>query len=260
MIESKRRSPRRLIEFSRLLAGLRRYDLRAARSWITSMYPGKGLPTRLRLFFAWVLDLMWRKIPEALHWARFQTPVSRTSIWLAGGDPFENYPWADNPDAKIPAETEVAVIGAGFIGSAVAYHWSKHGKAPLLALEMGGVASGSAGRNEGLVVMGRYYHLVHSTVLAYLNQARRDLSEAERDSLAHEFAAAYARAAYANAEMIEQTIRDEKIDCGYVRKGWVQATDGDHIGQLEASVRMAQEQDIPIGQRFPVKRLSKEAG
>ena len=48
-----------------------------------------------------------------------------------------------------------AVIGAGLVGAAAAYHWSKHGDKPLLVVEMNGVASGSAGRNEGLVVMGQ---------------------------------------------------------------------------------------------------------
>src|SRR5579872_4388651 len=240
-VDKRCSTPRALIEFMRALAGMRRHDLRAARTWITTMYPGKTLPRRLWLFLQWALDTMWRKIPDALEWAQFQKPVSRTPVWLAEGDPFENHPWKDNPAAKLPAESEVAVIGAGFIGSSVAYHWSKHGKAPMVVLEMGGVASGSAGRNEGLVVMGRYYHLVYSTVLAYLEGARQDFTPAQRDSLAHEFAAAYARAAYANAEMIEQTIQEEKIDCDYVRKGWVQASDADHVHQLETSARVAQE-------------------
>ena len=239
--EVKHASPRRLWETLRMLVGLRRHDFRAAGTWIATMYPGKALLARLWLFTLWALDTVWRKIPDALVWARFVTRVSRTPIWLAQGDPFENYPWTGAPDAKLPAEADVIVIGAGFVGSAVAYHWAKHGRASLVVLERDGVASGSAGRNEGLVVMGRYYYLVYSTVLSYLNRARLDLPEPDRNHLAHEFAAAYARAGYVNAEMIQQTIQEEEIDCEYVRKGWVQATDADHIQQLETSVRMAQE-------------------
>ena len=251
---------RTVTEFVRLLAGLRRHDLRAARTWIATMYPGKALPRRLYLFFAWALDTMWRKIPAALEWALFQTPGSRTPIWLTQGDPYENHPWAADDGAKIPAEAEVVVIGAGFVGSAVAYHWSKHGKAPLIVLEMNGVASGSAGRNEGLVVMGRYYHLVYTTVGAYLERTRKDLAAAERDGLAHEFAAAYARAGYANAEMIAQTIQEENIDCGYVRKGWVQATDGEHLRQLEASVRMAVETGYTDWTRISAETAFEKSG
>ena len=111
----------RLVESLRILAGLRRHDFRAARTWIATMYPKKGLLRRLLLFFGWALDIMWRKIPDALEWAKFEKPVSRTSVWLAEGDPFENHPWATNPGVGLPPEAEVVVIGAGFIGSAVAY-------------------------------------------------------------------------------------------------------------------------------------------
>lgn len=205
------------------------------------MYPGKALLHRLLMFVGWALDTMWRKIPDALSWAEFANPLSKTPVWLKDGDPFENYPFKTHPEAQLPTEVEVAVIGAGFAGCAVAYHWSKHGTSPLVVLEMNGVASGSAGRNEGLVVMGRYYYMVYGTVMTYLNRARTDLSEQERDRLAHEFAAAYAEAAYANAEMIDRTVKEEGIECEYLRKGWVQATDRDHLDQLDAAVRMAQQ-------------------
>jgi glycine/D-amino acid oxidase-like deaminating enzyme len=152
------------------------------------------------------------------------------------------------------------VIGAGFIGSAVAYHWSKHGNSPLVVLEAQGVASGAAGRNEGLVVMGRYYHLVYSTVLEYLKRSRKSLDHRERDLLAHEFAKAYVKAAYANAEMIEQTIREEKIDCGYVRKGWVQATDRNHLDKLEASVLMAQQTGFTDWTRISAQEALERSG
>lgn len=193
------------------------------------------------MFFRWVMDLMWRQIPETTSWATFAKPVSRTPVWLKEPDPFDNHPFSTDSNARLPERVEVVVIGAGMVGSAAAYHWSKLAHASMLVLEKDGVASGSAGRNEGLVVMGRYYYYVHHTVSAYLTRARHDLVHAESDRLAHEYAAAYCRAAYANGEMIAETIQKEGIDCHYVRKGWVQASGPERLDQLDASTRMAAE-------------------
>ena len=56
------------------------------------------------------------------------------------------------------------------------------GMAPLVVIEMNGVASGSAGRVQGLVVMGRYYYYVHATTLDFLTRTRPDLDQAARGS------------------------------------------------------------------------------
>jgi len=145
------------------------------------------------------------------------------------------------PHSRLPPEAEVVVIGAGLIGGALAYHWSKLGNASMVVIEADDVASGAAGRNEGLVVMGRYYYYVHKTVLAYLDRDRTELDCGQRNSLAHEFADAYVRAAYVNAEMIAETIQKESIDCDYVRNGWVQIPAPAGGGTLNDSVQMAKE-------------------
>jgi glycine/D-amino acid oxidase-like deaminating enzyme len=239
-----------------ILMGLRRHDFRAARNWINTMYSGRSLPRRLLLFFAWAVRMLWVAIPETRRWACFATPISKTPIWLAGDDPFENYPFKNDPNAQLPREAEVVVIGCGFIGSAVAYHWSKFARSRLLVLEANGVASGSAGRNEGLVVMGRHYYQVHSTVLRHLNRERLDLIEGQRNDLAHEFAAAYVRAAHANARMIAETICNEGIECEYVQKGWVQVPNREGLRALDASTEMARERGFPDW----TKISSEEAG
>jgi glycine/D-amino acid oxidase-like deaminating enzyme len=232
---------KRVSAFLAIMAGLRRHDFRAARTWLGTMHPGRPLPIRLVLFVGWFLRAAWRSIPDAAEWTSFAEPVARTPIWLADGNPFDSHPFAGDPGARLPEEAEVVVIGAGFAGAAVAYHWCKRGEAALVVLEKEAPAAGSAGRNQGLVVMGRYYHMVHGTVLRYLERARPDLSAPERDRRAHGSAEAYARAAYANAELIERTIREEGIDCEYVRGGWVQAVDKPHLGQLIQSTEMARE-------------------
>lgn len=222
-----------------VFAAMRRHDFRAARTWIENFNPGRSLPVRLVLFVKWVLTLLWLRMPETAAWATIARPISRTPVWLTDQDPFDNHPFSTDPNARLPEEVETVVIGAGLVGAAAAYHWSKHGDKPLLVVEMNGVASGSAGRNEGLVVMGRYYYYVHHTVSDYLARARRDLDEAQRDRLAHEYAESYCRAAYANAEMIAETVEREGIDCHYTREGWVQAAGPDGQQRLEVSTRMA---------------------
>ena len=119
---------------------------------------------------------MVKEIPDALQRTRFVEPVSKTPIWLGGPDPFENYPFSHQPEAKLPDAVDVAVIGAGLVGSGAAYHWSKMGNTKLIVLEQNGVASGSAGRNQGLVVMGRHFYMVYETVNSYLKRKHPEMS------------------------------------------------------------------------------------
>ena len=233
----------RLRVFLGLLLGLRKHDFRAAATWISTMYPGVSPVVRFFKFICWSLWQMWYEIPNALCTATFAKNVSRTPIWLADGNPLENHPWATNPSAELPQRVQVVVIGAGFTGGALAYHWSRRAAAnpdmKLAVLEMGEAASGSSGRNEGLVVMGRYCQMVQNTVFKHLPHVRPDLSESDRQQLAQQFAVAYCRAAYHNGDLVEETIRREGFDCDYSRQGWVQARDADQQAALAESVRTA---------------------
>ena len=116
---------------------------------------------------------MLSAIPDALTTASFASRVSRTSVWLSSDNPVANVPWSHTPGAEIPREAEVVVIGAGFTGAACAYHWSKQTAAGnMVVLEMNEASSGASGRNEGLVVMGRYYAMVKGTVEQHLARVR----------------------------------------------------------------------------------------
>lgn len=231
----------RLGVFVRLLSSLRRHDFRAARTFMAMTFPKDRSVVRLVKFIGWAIRQMWCAIPEAMRHTRFVDTVSKVSFWLKDGNPLENHPWAQRPDAKLPAAADTVVIGCGLGGCALAYHWGR--KAPpdrnLVALDMGDAATGSAGRNEGLVVMGRDYHMVVNTVLPYLRQVRAGLSLEQQEQLAHQFAGRYAHACYRNGDMVEQTVRDEGFDCDYARRGWVQARNEREQTSLAESVQMA---------------------
>ena len=223
-----------------LLAGLRGHDFAAALSFMSRVFPHDGSATRLAKFTRWVLDQMLRAIPDALTTATFASRVSRTSIWLSSDNPVANVPWSHTPGVELPREAEVVVVGAGFTGAACAYHWSKQtGAGSLVVLEMNEASSGASGRNEGLVVMGRFYTMVKGTVEQHLARVRSDLSPEQRTRLASKFAAAYSKSAYKNADLIEQTVREEGFDCDYARAGWIQG--GGDAAALAEDVRLGRE-------------------
>lgn len=208
------------------------------------MYAGSHwFPVAIVKFTSWAFRQMLGEIPTAMRDTTWAPNVSKTPFWLAQGNPLENHPWRSSPNAGLPESVHVVVIGAGFTGGSLAYHWSKNAPAEskMVVLEMGDAAGGSSGRNQGLVVMGRFYSYVYKTVLKHLAVVRCDLSAGERDRMARQFAAAYAHAAYKNADLMEETIREEGFDCGYVRAGWVQAQDQERQRDLATSVRMAVE-------------------
>ncbi len=246
----------------RMLVDLRPHDFRAVATFVKRMVPGQTLPVRYCRFVLWTFHQAFGVIPEALQNTTFSRPVSRTPYWLANGNLLANYPWQNQPDAALPESAEVVVIGAGFTGGALAYHWAKAAptEKQMVVLEMDDPASGASGRNGGEVVMGRYFALVHSTMTAGLQHSRSDLDETGRDHLAKRFAKVYCRAAYKNAELIERTIREEGFDCDYVREGWVQARSADEQHLLEKSVRIGQEHGFTDWVKLSAEEASEKTG
>jgi len=245
-----------------LLAGLRFHDLRAARTFVHKKFPRSSLLVKLWRFMCWSLHQSLDVIPLGLCNATFDQPVQRTPLWLAEGNPLTNYPWQHQPDASLPESAEVVVVGAGFTGGSLAYHWSKTTEAgkQMVVLEMDDPASGASGRSGGEVVMGRYFALVQSTVTEGLRHSCPDLNSADRGILAQQFSEVYCRAAYKNADLIEHTIREEGFNCDYVRKGWVQARTANEQHLLETSVCMGQAHGFTDWVKISPEEASKKTG
>ena len=234
---------KRLSVAVRLLLGLRLPDLQAAQVYADKRFAGQPFLIRWGRFVAWTWHQMLISIPDASRDLIISGRISKTPMWLVDPNPLANHPWQGDPAAALPKEVDTVVIGAGFTGAAVAYHWA--GTAPgdrrMVVLEMDDPASGSSGRNEGLVVMGRYFKMVRDTVRDGLTHLRPDLDDKQRLQLSRQFAHVYCRAAYRNADLIEKTIQSEGFDCDYARAGWVQAQDSEGSSALEESVKMATE-------------------
>ncbi len=223
----------------RLFLGIRTHDLRAARTYIRVVYKGQFWLTKWIRFVWWSLRQMLVTIPNAMPGITIPPQVSRKPHWLDSSNPLANHPWCNQSDATLPKSVDTVVIGAGFTGASVAYHWSRRAATDrtLVVLDMGDAADGASGRNQGTIVMGRYFTMVRDTVLNHLPNVRPNLSAQEHRHLAEQFSACYCQASYRNADMIEQTIRDEKFDVDYARNGWVQERLADQQEALSESVR-----------------------
>ena len=226
-----------------LLIGLRKQDFQAAGHFMKLKWGEDPWPLRWLKFSGWALFQAWINLPRALHCLDISGRVSRTPMWLEDENPFEEHPWAGDESATFPDSADVVVIGAGFTGSAAAYHWARRAPADrrLVLLEMDDPACGASGRNEGLVVMGRYFKMVRDSIGKYLYEVRSDLDKPARKKLASRFAQVYCQAAYQNADLIEQAIEVHGFRCDYKRAGWVQARTEEEQKSLRLSVRLAEQ-------------------
>ena len=259
------REPLKLVERLRTAFELARHmnghDPRAARTFLRRTYPEIGWLFRAQRFAGWLWRQCLTEIPRSWREISFDEPVSNTPLWLADGNPFTAYPWNRHPSARLPEQVDVVVIGAGFTGASMAYHWAKSGTTQsMVVLDMGDPASGASGRNAGEVVMGRYFALVFSTVRRHLPRLRPDLSPPSMDRLARQFAAVYCKAAYHNADLIEKTLREEGFDCDYVREGWVQERSGEEQTALEDTVRLGIESGFSDWGKLSAEEASRKTG
>jgi gamma-glutamylputrescine oxidase len=233
----------RLLVAISLLGSLGRKDFRAAGVYAEMRFGNYAFWGKWTRFVRWTFSQMFVVIPSVTLDLIIPRKVSKTPMWLMDRNPLENFPWNQESNAALPKETDTVVIGAGFTGAALAYHWSRRAPSErnMVVIELGDPASGSSGRNEGLVVMGRYFKMVQDSVFKALITLQPDLTSAQQFSLSKQFAHVYCRAAYRNASLIEETIREEDFNCDYVRAGWVQGQDDLNQKALTDSVKLAKE-------------------
>ncbi len=235
---------RRLRTALALIADIRGKDCLTAVEFMKLVYPNQRPLIQALKFTRWALDLVWLRMPDALRHVTIDKNISKSPYWQTASNPLANHPWADSADAALPTEADTVVIGAGFGGSSVAYHWSKHAEGNLVILDSMDPTSGSAGRNAGHVVMaGGAYHgyYVYRSVLKYLPGVRPELTEDECSEIAAQFADAYVRALHASHELILETIESEGIECDYVRRGQVHIGDEADIADIEAALSLAEQ-------------------
>ncbi len=246
-----------------LFANLRGKDLLSAAEFTKIAFPDQNRLMRFVKFTGWAFNMMWIKIPDALKTVTIDPNVSKIAYWQTAPNPLANHPWADNPGAAMPTEADAVVIGAGFGGSSVAYHWSQHADGNLVLLESKDPASGSAGRNAGHVVMaGGAYHgyYVYRSVLKYLPKIRPDLSEVESSELATQFAEVYVRALHASHELIRETIENEAIECDYVRRGQVHIGEAADVPDVEAALALAEKLGHDDYRRLSPEEVTRMSG
>ena len=253
---------RRLSVALGLLANLRRHDWRAAASFIRRMYPDTAWPVAISRFVVWALRRMLMQIPEALVHIKCHEPISSTPVWLASPNPFANYPWQQDSSVTLPHEVEVVAIGAGFTGGALAYHWSK--KAPsdkvMAVLEMDVPAYGASGRNSGVSNMGRHLQMLQNSIRNSLCSVRKDLTDADREKLSLQFAVAYVKGSYRNADLVEQTVREEAFDCNYKREGKIESIAPGHYDQLKQAVKIGEETGYDDWKMLTPQTVKQKAG
>jgi gamma-glutamylputrescine oxidase len=105
-------------------------------------------------------------------------------------------------------QTDVAIVGAGYTGLAAARHLSRAGVA-CTVLEANDAGWGASGRNGGMAVL--RYKKPWSTLARELGR--------ERTRNMH-------RLLHQAVDLLEETVEDYSIDCGYSRCGHITAANG----------------------------------
>jgi glycine/D-amino acid oxidase-like deaminating enzyme len=138
------------------------------------------------------------------------------SLWHATAVPAPS-----TPALTQAAETEIAIVGAGYAGLSTALHLAQRGVSAIV-LEAREPGWGGSGRNGGQVIPGVKY----------------DPDQLEQ-KFGQEAGAAMADFMGRTADNVFRLIEAHRMDVPHVRKGWIQGAHS-QVGLAEASSRAAQ--------------------
>ncbi|MDB5188803.1 MAG: glycine/D-amino acid oxidase [Candidatus Nomurabacteria bacterium] len=141
--------------------------------------------------------------------------MKNISYWL-------DIPYTPRPSLSADITTDVIIIGGGITGVSTAYHCAKQGLRTVL-IEKDTIASGSAGKNGGMVVEG--FSMDFATAVEKLGL------ETARDSWNNTIEA---------RKMVQSLIAEYKIDCDFSQPGSlysVETSEGATWVRKEAATR-----------------------
>jgi glycine/D-amino acid oxidase-like deaminating enzyme len=157
--------------------------------------------------------------------------------------------WTDTVPAfqgrsdNLPAKADAVVVGGGFTGLSAARQLAMRG-ANVVVLDAGAVAAEASGRNGGHVNNG--LAVDYATVAARVGSAR---------------ASAWYRAYDAAVDTVERVVREESIDCDFVRRGKLKlASRPAHYDQLALSFEQLRREADPDVELLPAARMRDEIG
>lgn len=148
------------------------------------------------------------------------------SLWLATANPAPALPQLDGD-----VQTDVAIVGAGYTGLAAAHHLSKAGVA-CVVLEANDAGWGASGRNGGMAVL--RYKTPWSGLVPRLGR--------ERTRHVH-------RLLHQAMDLLEQTVAEHAIDCGFERCGHITAANG--VAALRTLEKDVEALAVEVGDKVP---------
>jgi glycine/D-amino acid oxidase-like deaminating enzyme len=127
-------------------------------------------------------------------------PLNESSLWTATATPLKSFANRD-----LPAKADVVVIGGGYTGTSAALRLAKSG-AKVTLLEANTMGWGASSRNGGQVLVG-LKHGLEDVIQKFGRERAKALYQSSIQSI----------------ECVEQIVADEKIECDYVRCGYIEA-------------------------------------